>query len=523
MVAFAGTEPPAGFAATTRERPIAGVTLFRTNVASARQVRALTESLQAAARPPEAPLLIAADQETGQLVGMGDDTTPFAGAMALGAVGDEDLAERVARAIGRELRALGVNVDYAPVCDLATNPAHPALGIRSFGDDPQAVARLVAATVRGLQAEGVAATAKHFPGNGEGAVDSHHALAVVAGDREALEARELVPFRAAISAGARLVMAGHFAVPDLTGDESLPASLSGKIVTQLLRDELGFTGLTITDALDMHALAQGVAQIVDVICAVRAGEDLLLATPDEELLARLEAALTQAERRRLIDSEAGRSAHERLAATRAWLAAAPPAPGLETVGCAAHRSLAAELAARSITLVRNDDALLPLRLGAGARIAVIQPRPVDLTPADTSSYVPALLAKAIRAHHRATDLFIVEPLAPPDSALLERLRDYDAIILGTVSANILPAQADLASRVLALGVPTVAVALRTPWDLLAYPTTRTYVCSYGILGPTIEALAAALFGTQDMSGHLPVRLGDLHPRGHGLEQSGRTD
>src|SRR5439155_8757500 len=168
MVAFAGTELPASVAAAIAERPPAGVTLFRGhNVASAAQVRSLTAAIQSAAPKGSQPLLIAADQEGGQLIGLGDDTTPFAGAMALGAAGDVELAERVGRAIGRELRAVGVNVNYSPVCDLATNPANPGLGIRSFGDDPEAVGPLVAATVRGLQGEGVAATAKHFPGKGD--------------------------------------------------------------------------------------------------------------------------------------------------------------------------------------------------------------------------------------------------------------------------------------------------------------------------------------------------------------------
>jgi beta-N-acetylhexosaminidase len=517
MLAFNGYELDGAVAERLRTRPPAGVSLFRHhNVRSAEQVRALTTALQAAAPASSRPLLIAADQETGQLCGLGDEMTPFAGAMALGAAGDEQLAEEVARAIAREMRALGVNVDYVPVCDLATNPDNPALGIRSFGDDPEAVGRLVSATVRGLQAEGVAATAKHFPGNGEGAVDTHHELAVVHADRSALDGRELVPFRAALAAGARLVMSGHFALPAVTGDEHLPGSLSGDVVGGLLRRDLGFEGLAITDALDMHAIAQGAAQVVDVICAVRAGEDLLLATPDAELVTRLDDGLAQAERRGLIDRAAGRASLERVAQLRAWLAQAGAQPELSVVGCPEHRALAARLAARSVTLVRNDEGLLPLRPADGARIAVVQPRPVDLTPADTSSYVAPMLAETLRRHHRAVDSFVVDPLALPENDLLARLSGFDLIVLGTVSANLLPDQARLAHAVLALGRPTVTVALRTPWDLLAYPKARTHVCSYSILGPSLDALVDALFGEQPFCGHLPVTLGDLHPRGHGL-------
>ncbi len=152
-------------------------------------------------------------------------------------------------------------MNYAPVCDVANNPANPALGIRSFGDDPDAVGALAAATVRGLQAGGVAATAKHFPGGGDTAADPHHELPLVARTNAELDGRELVPFRAALAAGARLVMTGHFALPGL--DHDLPTSLSGAVLRDLLRGQLRFDGVTVSDALDMHALAQGSAQIVD--------------------------------------------------------------------------------------------------------------------------------------------------------------------------------------------------------------------------------------------------------------------
>ena len=184
---------------------------------------------------------------------------------------------------------------------LADNPANPALGIRSFGDDPDAVGRLAAATVRGLQGEGVAATAKHFPGAGDTAADPHHELPLVPRTSAELAERELVPFRAALEAGVRMVMTGHFALPDQ--DDDLPTSLSAAVLRDLLRGQLHFDGVTVTDALDMRALAQGSAQIVDAIAALRAGEDVLLGTADEAALERLEEGIAQAQRRGLIDAD----------------------------------------------------------------------------------------------------------------------------------------------------------------------------------------------------------------------------
>ena len=317
-------------------------------------------------------------------------------------------------------------------------------------------------------------------------------------------------------------MAGHFALPALTGDAALPASLAPALMTGLLRDELGFGGLAITDALDMAAVAQGTAQIVDSIAAVRAGEDLLLGTPDAKLIQRLEEALAQAELRGLTDVRARAASEARLSAVRGWLSGFEQ-PALDVVGCAEHAALAAELAARSITLLRNDDGLLPLRVGADARIAIIQPQPTRLTPADTSDLVPPLLGEALRSRHRATEVFDV-PHAPSDAdvaALSQRLAEFDVIVVGTVTAHLVPQQAALVDSLIRLGKPTVAVALRTPWDVAAYPSVRTYVCSFGILPPTIEALAAALFGEQDFLGRLPVDIGGLHPRGLGLSMSVR--
>jgi beta-N-acetylhexosaminidase len=518
MVAFAGTELPASTAASIAQDPPAGLTLFRGhNVSSAAQLRSLTAAIQSAAPQGSRPLLIAADQEGGQLIGLGDDTTPFAGAMALGATGDVELAERIGRAIGRELRAVGVNVNYSPVCDLATNPDNPGLGIRSFGDDPETVALLVAATVRGLQAEGVAATAKHFPGKGDAGVDTHHRLAVVTRSADELRARELVPFRAAIEAAVWLVMSGHFATPGLTGDETMPGTIAQPVMHALLRDELGFDGLAITDALDMKALAQGSAQIVDVIAAVRAGADLLLGTVDPEQRRRVEAGLEQAVARGLIDRSTVAVSAERVGRLRAWIAGAPQ-PALSVVGCAEHQSLARELAERSLTLVRAEDGRLPLRLSADARVAVVVPRPADLTPADSSSFVRIALADAIRRRHPRTEEIVTDnqPSAREIGTVRRRVRGVDLLVLGTLSASLQPTQAELARALLAVGVPTITVALRTPWDLANYPDARTHICSYGILPPTVEALAAALFGEIPFRGHLPVPLGDLYPRGHGL-------
>jgi beta-N-acetylhexosaminidase len=506
LVSFDGLELSPAEAEAIAARA-AGVTLYRhLNVRSPGQVRVLTDTLQAASRRLGLPpLLIGADHETGQLHAMGDGATPFAGAMAIGATGDVGLAERVGRAIGTELRAMGVNLVYAPVCDLATNPRNPVVGIRAFGDEPDAVGDLAAATVRGLQAAGVAATIKHLPGHGEPGGDSHLGLPVIESSGTELRARELVPFRAAIAAGARLAMPGHLAVPALTGRRDLPATLAREVVHGLLRDELGFDGLVVSDALDMGGVRGGDGG-PDVAEALRAGIDLLLCGPDPVAQAQVEAALSAAIAPRGPVETAG--PNRRLAELRGWLAGFAQ-PGLDVVGGAAHEALAAELAGRSITAIRDRDGGLRRGVPEEAVVLVIEPRPHDLTPADTTSLLPpGGLAAAIRARHPGVEAVLLDagPTESEIASLRARAVAADLVILGTVDALGDRAIRALADTLATTATPLVAIALRGPWDADAYPAVGTVVATYGIQPPSLAALAAVVVDGAPLSGRLPVRI-----------------
>jgi beta-N-acetylhexosaminidase len=520
MLAFRGMSMPSRLRDRLASAPAAGVTLFRRhNVRSPAQVAALTADLQEAARVGARshvdsellPLLIAADQEGGQLLALGDGWTPFAGSMAIGATRDANLAERVGRAIGLELRAVGVNVNYGPVLDVVASRENPTVGIRAFSDDPALVARLGSAWVRGLQSAGVAATGKHFPGLGRVTADTHHALGIVETSRADLDAVELPPYRAAIEAGMKMVMTGHFANPALTGSASLPATLAAPVLGRLLRDELGFEGVVITDALDMRALPQDASQAIDVVAALQAGVDLLLTTADRRARDRIETAVRRAAEVQLLDPAGMAASEARIAALRRWIGsmAVPP---LDVVGSPEHRALARELAERSLTLVRDDAEVLPLRLEPDATLLAVMPEPRDLTPADTSSFVAPQLADALRAHHpRVEEVVITEPTTQIQIAgTMARAQDAAAVVVGTIGATAGSIQVDLVEALLAAGRPVVTVAMRTPWDALAYPSARTNVATYSILRPSLDALAAAIFGRTEprdaFPGRLPVAL-----------------
>ncbi|MGC3002047.1 glycoside hydrolase family 3 protein, partial [Streptomyces sp. G35A] len=283
---------------------LASVVLFGRNIHSPAQVAALTAALHA--ENPD--LVVAVDEEAGDVTRLEARTgASRPGNLALGALDDIDVTEEVARDVGRELHALGICLDYAPSADVNTNPLNPVIGVRSFGSRPDVVSRHTAAWVRGLQSAGVAACAKHFPGHGDTVVDSHHGLPRVAAGAGFLALTALPPFIAAMDAGVRAVMAGHLLVPAY--DDRWPATLSRAVLHDLLRGELGFTGLIVTDALEMGAVADRYGVPDAAVRAVAAGADAVClggGSGDERATARSADALVRAVRD-------GRLPEERLA------------------------------------------------------------------------------------------------------------------------------------------------------------------------------------------------------------------
>jgi beta-N-acetylhexosaminidase len=514
LLSFRGTEAPPDLLERVASATIGGVTLYRSlNVADAEQVAALTSRLQEASAET---LLIGADQEGGQLVALGDDSTPFPGNLALGATGSAELAREVGECLGRELAAMGVNIDYAPVCDVSSNPANPVVGTRSFGEDPSRVGELAAALVAGLQSIGVAATAKHFPGHGDTTTDSHYGVPVVAHDVAALEQRELAPFRAAIGAGARLVMIGHLAVPALTGRDDLVATVSRAIVTGLLRERLHYGGVVVSDALDMAAVAQGPQLTIEVIAAAAAGIDLMLFGPRGHDVESLMGGLGLAVRRGLVAESEMYASAERVLGLKEWIGGAPPRPSLNVVGSHEHAAVAARVAEESITLVRDASHLLPLAPSVGQRVVLVLPALANLTPADTSAYVHHTLAEHVMRYvPRAVTLEVAaEPSAAQIESTIARLADGDLVVVATANAHARPAQARLVQALLERTSRVVVVAQRMPYDLQAFPSIGTYLCSYSAQEPSMKAVADVLFGVRVPRGRLPVSIPGLYPVGH---------
>jgi beta-N-acetylhexosaminidase len=360
---------------------LGGVALFARNVESPAQVAALTAELRAE-RPD---VIVAIDEEAG-------DVTRFEsrqgssrpGNLGLGAIDDPALTEAVAHDLGLELAHAGITLDYAPDTDVNSNPHNPVIGVRAFGADPALVARHSSAFVRGLQDAGVAACAKHFPGHGDTSVDSHHAVPVIDRNREQLEACELIPFRAAIAAGVLSVMTGHLLVPAY--DDRLPATLSPRILTDLLRDELGFDGLVVTDGIEMQGVRRTYGLEGATVRALAAGADAICVGgdhADEHTAIRLRDAIVAAVRSGELTEQRLQEAAARVRRLAAWTTRTQTAIGAREVADAAGMTAAAgPLVAGSVVGLAAARRAVKVTLaeGAGSLPVTCAPHVVEFAP-----------------------------------------------------------------------------------------------------------------------------------------------
>ncbi|MFJ8164955.1 glycoside hydrolase family 3 protein [Streptomyces sp. NPDC096136] len=481
------------------------------NTRSPRQIAALSNGLQRAAAGSGAgvPLLLSVDQEHGAVARIGRPATLFPGAMALGAGGSPADARRAARVAGAELAALGIRQDYAPVADVNVNPANPVIGVRSFGSDPRAVAELAAAQVRGYQGAGVAATAKHFPGHGDTETDSHVGLPVVRHSRAQWEELDEPPFRAAVRAGADVVMTAHIVFPalDPSGD---PATLSRPIVTGILRERLGFRGVVVTDALDMAGVRQKYGDDRVPVLALKAGCDQLLNAPDlglayRSVLAAVGSGELTRERveesvLRILEVKARRGLFDDPYADEERVDAA--------VGTEEHLAAADLVAAGTTTLLANPRGLLPLDASAGPRLLVTGADPAS--PTGTTGPPTAVLARELTALGCRAQALAPEraaAAAPGNAAVL--------VCTYNVPEGAGP-QRTLVADLIATGVPVVLVAIRNPYDPARLPDCAAEVATYGWTDVELRAAARVLAGARRPAGRLPVPVPGRYPLGHGL-------
>ena len=503
---------------------IGGLVLF----APAR-VYETAELANAFQRLAKVPLLLASDFERGAANRI-TNATLFPPFMALGATGSEDLAYAMGKVTALEGRAMGIHMTYAPVVDVNINPDNPIINTRSIGADPALVSRLADAFIRGVQDNGMIATAKHFPGHGDTSQDSHSLMPTITADLDRLEKVELYPFKRAVEAGVRAVMTAHLAVPALDPTPGVPATLSAPILTGVLREKMGFTGLIVTDALEMGGVTNAFSTEEAALRAVLAGVDQLLLPPEPvKVIAYLSAAVRD-----------GRVPMARVDASVRRILEAKAALGLNRnrfvkidglrrlVAPRANLDLASRVLESSATLVKNEGGVLPLSAEPG-------PPAVLALSSDLGDYFAGqAFVAAMKARFPGTTAFYADADTGQDLlddafaqaslagtvvlALFSRLSDQKG------SVDLEPKHIDLVRKLAALPdrPKIVVVSFGSPYLLRHFPDIDAYLCLYKDTPATQTAAARALAGEIDISGKLPVSIPDLYPIGHGLELKKKT-
>jgi beta-N-acetylhexosaminidase len=483
---------------------------------------ALAAFLNRMQRQARVPLLVGGDFERGASMRV-DGTTVFPQAMAFGAAGDPALSRFEGEVTAREARALGVQWVYYPVADVNSNPDNPIINIRSFGENPQAVADEVKAFIEGAHSDKknyVLVTAKHFPGHGDTAVDSHLNLPSVTADRDHLDRVELVPFRAAIEAGVDSIMTAHIAVPALSPPD-LPATLSPAILTGLLKEQLGFKGLVVTDALDMGGISKGFTSGEAAVRAIQAGADALLMPADPE--AALNAVVAAVEK--------GRITRRRIQESVVKLLAAKEKVGLDRrrlvdldaiadiVNPPDAEERAQGIADRAVTLVRNNNKLIPLAAPGRACYVVM--------PESRFAVEGQAFLRELRQRLPGASVASIDPSMSPQDVTdaivkLSGCDDYAVAAFAAVNAyrgsvglgGELPAAMN---ALVATGKPVALVSLGNPYLLRNFPDVAAYMATFSTVPPSEVAAVKALFGEIPIGGHLPVTIPGLANYGDGIQ------
>lgn len=509
----------AGFKGTTMSQEIkqlihdyhiGGVILFGRNIGTPAEILALTQSLQQEAKAAgySSPLLICIDQENGVVRRLGEGTTIIPGAMLLGATHDPNNAFKAGVMTGKELKALGINWNLAPVVDINNNPKNPVIGVRSFGEDAQQVTAMAKNSMLGMQQAGVMTTLKHFPGHGDTSVDSHLDLPVIAHDLKRLHEVELVPFKECIAAGADAIMSAHVYFPALESKANTPATLSRSVITGLLREELGFDGVVTTDCMEMDAIAKGIGTVNGCLKAVQAGVDLVMVShihslQEQSILYIVDALGNGTVSMKQIDQSIARI--ERMIATyTSWeeIESSQEVPAF--MGSKGHRDEMKMIYENGITLVSGNGPVI----GADDKVLLIYPTNEYATLVEDKRYATLEMAEQLKSVHHHVDVMEIDPNHYEASIpqVINQAKKYDRIVALTLNAVHHENQQLLIHQLIGTDRPVDVVAIRSPYDAGKFPLANRMICTYEFTQTAFEVVAETLVGKTKIKGKLPVSL-----------------
>ncbi|MBE7682620.1 beta-N-acetylhexosaminidase [Paenibacillus sp. P13VS] len=518
MCGFHGQQVDEQITRLIQDYHVGGVIYFRRNVESVEQLTRLSAELQSlAAKSSELPLMISVDQEGGMVARIDKDgITRVPGSMALGATGHPDYTYQCARILGTELKQIGIDMNLAPVVDVNNNVLNPVIGVRSYGENAENVAVHGAAAIAGYQSSGIAATAKHFPGHGDTAVDSHLGMVTVPHEWERLEQVELRPFRRAIEAGVDAIMTAHVIFPAIE-PEPIPATLSRNVLHELLREQMGFKGIIITDCLEMHAISKPYGVANAAVRAVKAGADLILVSHTlEEQIAAIDAVVDAVRhgdieeqiidlalervvewKQKRCDSQSSQQSNDQSSEQLSVPYSFSSVP---------ENMLLDEIACKSITVVHNDG-VLPLK--PEQNVLVVWPEVVQRTEVDepwSHSDSLGMVLGQIKNHVREHKI-TTQPSYEEAERIAKSVMEGEQVIVCTyTSAGVLPKGQRYLIERLSVNHSLIVVALRNPYDLLEIPRPGAYVCTYENTPAVVRALSLLITGELNPSGSLPVRL-----------------
>ncbi|MFS0674131.1 beta-N-acetylhexosaminidase [Ornithinibacillus sp. 179-J 7C1 HS] len=498
-----------------RERHVGGIILFGRNIGTTEEVLALTTELQREAKEAghEKPLLICIDQENGVVRRLGEGATILPGAMLLGATGYSENAYITGLITGRELKALGINWNLAPVLDVNNNPDNPVIGVRSYGESAELVSEFGKQAVKGMQDAGIITTLKHFPGHGDTNIDSHLDLPTIAHDIERLKQIELKPFVEVIEQGADTIMSAHVFFPAIEDQENVPATLSRKVITGLLREQLGFNGVVTTDCMEMNAISEGIGTAEGSVEALKAGIDLImishLQSRQYEALNLIEESIKSGEISEGIIEASYKRVMELKDKYLSWddIPLDSKLVVSTDVGAKLHEVEAYEIYKQGITIVKNDN-IIPLNLEASERILVIYAKNSYAMQVEDKRYSTFSLGEAVGKIHENTEVF--ELSNPPTEKEIKHLKivakDYVAVIVGTLSVKADDQQVKMVEELFKENSNVIIIATRSPYDIAYLPNVPAYIATYEFTNPALQTAAEAVFGKVKVKGKLPVTL-----------------
>lgn len=499
MVGFDGTEVPESLVRLVRRAKLGNVILFRRNIVSASQLCALTKQLTELIEAETGlPPFIAIDEEGGSVSRLFQSAAILPSAMAVAATGKPENALAAGRITAGQLRRLGVNFDLAPVLDVNTNRNNPVIGTRSYGDDPERVARFGAAMMRGLAEGGALSAVKHFPGHGDTSVDSHIGLPLVDKPLDALLASELIPFQAAVDAGAPAVMSAHILFPQLE-PHGVPATMSRRILTGLLRGQMRFSGLILTDCMMMDAIAKFFGTVNGTIEAFAAGADLAILSHDLGLAGRAAEAAEAALSGGTLSEQELMQSCERIASAKAGLPPVSPSP--DSVGSEADRAECLRILREAVTAVTDA----PFSLGERPAFLGCPRYPTALVVNPDEAALDFAQLAAAQLNGTAVSL----PRDPSDADIVRALAataGCTSRTIGLFAARRNPGQALLVAHARVTGIPLCCVALDSPYDLIGLPENVRSLALYGYEARAVALASDALSGRLSPCGALPVRL-----------------